>query len=105
MVTLSSTGIQKIDRIQRCFVNCVDASSNPDRLGSRLEGAGPLTPLPKRIIVMSYAIIGLGSIGQALAGTLDRYNIEVTVTSRRPPEHRHPQRPAPGTHGQNEDRR
>src|SRR3546814_5464113 len=85
------TGVQTcalpiLDRIQRCFVNCVDASSNPDRLGSRLEGAGPLTPLPKRIIVMSYAIIGFGSIGQALAGAFARNNIEVTVASRRPPE-------------------
>ena len=35
---------------------------------------------------MSYAIIGFGSIGQALARAFARNNIEVTVASRRPPE-------------------
>jgi predicted dinucleotide-binding enzyme len=35
---------------------------------------------------MSYAIIGFGAIGQALAGAFARKNIEVVVASRRPPE-------------------
>src|SRR3546814_17712791 len=86
MVTLSSTGIQKIDRIKRCFVNCVDASSNPDRLGSRLEGAGPLTPLPNRIIVMSYEIIVFGHICHALDGAYVLYNIDLHL-ARRPLAH------------------
>lgn len=40
---------------------------------------------------MSYAIIGFGSIGQALARAFARRNIEVTVASRRPPEALAPQ--------------
>ncbi len=35
---------------------------------------------------MSYAIIGFGKIGQALARAFARRNIDVTVASRRPPE-------------------
>ena len=35
---------------------------------------------------MSYAIIGFGKIGQALAHAFARKNINVTVASRRPPE-------------------
>ena len=35
---------------------------------------------------MSYAIIGFGKIGQALAAAFARKNIDVTVASRRPPE-------------------
>ena len=35
---------------------------------------------------MSYAIIGFGAIGQALARAFARNDIEVTVASRRPPE-------------------
>jgi len=35
---------------------------------------------------MSYAIIGFGKIGQALAHAFARKNIDVTVASRRPPE-------------------
>jgi predicted dinucleotide-binding enzyme len=35
---------------------------------------------------MSYAIIGFGKIGQALAHAFARRNIGVTVASRRPPE-------------------
>src|SRR6202041_1851706 len=35
---------------------------------------------------MSYAIVGSGKIGQALAHAFARKNIEVTVASRRPPE-------------------
>jgi len=36
--------------------------------------------------MMSYAIVGFGKIGQALAHAFARKNIEVTVASRRPPE-------------------
>jgi 8-hydroxy-5-deazaflavin:NADPH oxidoreductase len=35
---------------------------------------------------MSYAIIGFGAVGQALAHAFARKNIDVTVASRRPPE-------------------
>ena len=35
---------------------------------------------------MSYAIIGFGSVGQALARAFARQGIEVKVASRRPPE-------------------
>jgi len=35
---------------------------------------------------MSYAIVGFGKIGQALAYAFARKNIEATVASRRPPE-------------------
>ncbi len=35
---------------------------------------------------MSYAIIGFGKIGQALARAFARKNVEVTVAGRRPPE-------------------
>src|SRR5687768_18604189 len=40
---------------------------------------------------MSYAIIGFGKIGQALAHAFARKNIVVTVASRRPPEALAPQ--------------
>src|SRR4051812_31674861 len=45
---------------------------------------------------MSYAIIGFGKIGQALAGAFARKNIDVTVASRRPPEALAPQARAIG---------
>ena len=45
---------------------------------------------------MSYAIIGFGKIGQALAQAFARKNIEVTVASRRPPEALAPQARAIG---------
>lgn len=35
---------------------------------------------------MSYAIIGFGAVGQALARAFARKNVEVAVASRRPPE-------------------
>jgi predicted dinucleotide-binding enzyme len=35
---------------------------------------------------MSYAIVGFGKIGQALAHAFARKNLDVTVASRRPPE-------------------
>ena len=35
---------------------------------------------------MSYAIVGFGSAGQALARAFARKNIEVSVATRRPPE-------------------
>jgi predicted dinucleotide-binding enzyme len=45
---------------------------------------------------MSYAIIGFGSIGQALARAFARNHIEVSVASRRPPEALLPQAQAIG---------
>jgi predicted dinucleotide-binding enzyme len=45
---------------------------------------------------MSYAIIGFGAIGQALAHAFARKNIDVTVASRRPPEALAPQARAIG---------
>ena len=45
---------------------------------------------------MSYAIIGFGKIGQALAKAFARKNIDVTVASRRPPEALAPQAQAIG---------
>lgn len=45
---------------------------------------------------MSYAIIGFGKIGQALAHAFARRNVEVTVASRRPPEALAPQASAIG---------
>ena len=45
---------------------------------------------------MSYAIVGFGKIGQALAGAFARKNIDVTVASRRAPEELAPQARAIG---------
>jgi hypothetical protein len=45
---------------------------------------------------MSYAIVGFGKIGQALAHAFARKNIHVTVASRRPPEAMAPQARAIG---------
>jgi len=45
---------------------------------------------------MSYAIIGFGSVGQALAHAFARKNIDVIVASRRPPEALAPQARAIG---------
>jgi 8-hydroxy-5-deazaflavin:NADPH oxidoreductase len=45
---------------------------------------------------MSYAIVGFGRIGQALAHAFARNNINVTVASRRPPEALAPQARAIG---------
>jgi predicted dinucleotide-binding enzyme len=45
---------------------------------------------------MSYAIIGFGKIGQALARAFARKDIDVTVASRRPPEALAPQARAIG---------
>lgn len=45
---------------------------------------------------MSYAIVGFGKIGQALAHAFARKNIDVTVASRRPPEALAPQARAVG---------
>jgi 8-hydroxy-5-deazaflavin:NADPH oxidoreductase len=45
---------------------------------------------------MSYAIVGFGKIGQALAHAFARRNIDVTVASRRPPEELAPQARAIG---------
>jgi 8-hydroxy-5-deazaflavin:NADPH oxidoreductase len=45
---------------------------------------------------MSYAIVGFGAVGQALARAFARRNIDVTVASRRPPEALAPQARAIG---------
>src|SRR5580700_1097075 len=45
---------------------------------------------------MSYAIVGFGKIGQALAHAFARKNINVTVAGRRPPEALAPQAQAIG---------
>jgi len=45
---------------------------------------------------MSYAIVGFGKIGQAMAHAFARKNIEVAVASRRPPEALAPQARAIG---------
>ncbi len=45
---------------------------------------------------MTYAIIGFGKIGQALAQAFARKNVDVTVASRRPPEALAPQARAIG---------
>ena len=45
---------------------------------------------------MSYAIVGFGKIGQALAHAFARRNIDVSVASRRPPEALVPQAQAIG---------
>ncbi len=45
---------------------------------------------------MSYAIVGFGKIGHALAHAFARRNIDVTVASRRPPEALAPQARAVG---------
>src|SRR6202030_4668156 len=45
---------------------------------------------------MSYAIVGFGKIGQALAHAFARKSIDVTVASRRPPEALAPQARAIG---------
>ena len=45
---------------------------------------------------LSYAIVGFGKIGQALAHAFARKNIDVTVASRRPPEALAPQAGAIG---------
>jgi predicted dinucleotide-binding enzyme len=47
--------------------------------------------------IMSYAIVGFGKIGQALAHAFARKNIDVTVASRRPPEALAPQARAIGS--------
>jgi predicted dinucleotide-binding enzyme len=46
---------------------------------------------------MSYAIVGFGKIGQALAHAFARKNIDVTVASRQPPEALAPQARAIGS--------
>ena len=45
---------------------------------------------------MSYAIVGFGAVGQALAHAFARKSVDVTVTSRRPPEALAPQARAIG---------
>jgi hypothetical protein len=66
--------------------------------GDKASAIRPDRPISilKRIIAMTYAIIGFGSIGQALARAFARNDIEVTVASRRPPEALLPQAQAIG---------
>jgi predicted dinucleotide-binding enzyme len=72
------------------------------RQATQIVGAtGPNGPVHLSISafkghVMSYAIIGFGSIGQALARAFARNNIEVSVASRKPPEALLPQAQAIG---------
>jgi len=66
-------------------------------LGNRPEWVTPLHPRTEKDNVMSYAIIGFGAIGQALARAFARNNIEVAVASRRPPEALLPQAQAIGS--------
>jgi predicted dinucleotide-binding enzyme len=65
-------------------------------LGNRPERAKPLHLRTEKDNVMSYAIIGFGAIGQALARAFARNNIEVSVASRKPPEALLPQAQAIG---------
>src|SRR5271165_350674 len=60
-----------------------------------VEGRGININADRRKI-MSYAIVGFGKIGQALAHAFSRKNIDVTVASRRPPEALAPQARAIG---------
>src|ERR1700742_446396 len=53
-------------------------------------------PSENRRSIMSYAIVGFGKVGQALAQAFARNNIEVTVASRRPAEALAPQARAIG---------
>src|SRR6188472_539384 len=57
---------------------------------SAVEGRGININTDRRSI-MSYAIVGFGKIGQALAHAFARKNIDVTVASRQPPEALAPQ--------------
>src|SRR5271170_5132376 len=54
-------------------------------------------PVLNRRIVMSYAIVGFGPVGQALARAFARKNIEVAIASRRPPQALAPQAQAIGS--------
>src|SRR6185437_1725557 len=56
-----------------------------------------LNPSTEKETIMSYAIIGFGAVGQALARAFARKNIEVAVASRRPPEALAPQAEAIGS--------
>src|SRR5437762_4636331 len=58
------------------------------------EGPGNINA--DRRSIMSYAIVGFGAVGQALARAFARKNIKVAVASRRPPEALVPQARAIG---------
>src|ERR1700723_2603097 len=58
---------------------------------SRNHASQTLVLSEDRRNIMSYAIVGFGKIGQALAHAFARKNIEVTVASRRKPEELAPQ--------------
>jgi len=55
-----------------------------------------ITIITDRRSIMSYAIVGFGRIGQALAHAFARRNLEVAVAGRRPPEALAPQARAIG---------
>src|SRR6266581_9037195 len=58
--------------------------------------AGGININTDRRSIMSYAIVGFGAVGQALARAFARKNIKVGVASRRPPEALAPQARATG---------
>src|SRR6202163_954814 len=60
-------------------------ATHTNGLPGAVEGRGININTDRRKI-MSYAIVGFGKIGQALAHAFSRKNIDVTVASRRPPE-------------------
>src|SRR5580704_9947729 len=86
----------KKSRQQSCFLPRMKVLTSPvwispsmeawrrSDLGAVISRTSVLT-LDRRNM-MSYAIVGFGKIGQALAHDFARKNINVTVTSRRPPE-------------------
>src|SRR5512146_2466185 len=70
--------------------NCLSMAASP-------PSEAPQIPINTyRRNIMSYAIVGFGAVGQALAHAFARKNIEVAVASRRPPEALAPQARAIG---------
>jgi 8-hydroxy-5-deazaflavin:NADPH oxidoreductase len=69
-------------------------TTKPTEKRQRSSGKSNFNTVPEDH--MSYAIIGFGSVGQALARAFARKNIEVSVAGRRPPEAIAPQAKAIG---------
>ena len=86
MTRIAWGGGPKISRRSPC-----SETDNP----APFEGRGININTDRRSI-MSYAIVGFGKIGQALAHAFARKNMEVAVASRRPPEALAPQARAIG---------